>query len=208
MDDFLQLRQELEAANSQLQEKNSLVQQIQQMAEQQKAAQAQAQLRGEIQQNIANLLKRAGVEDDDLLAALTDTAYGRIDQTRTAYEQQMQDYYQRVTTDAQEMVWAAHKNGFASHLVGTYDLDPAFLPRLQQAKSETEMVATAEALREATQLYRQRTQSETVQAQEQARRASGVDTIAGGNSGPTLAAQLQPGREANRDVLRAILASV
>ena len=83
-------------------------------------------------------------------------------------------------------------------------LDPVFLPSLKQATSEAEMIAVAKALKANQQFYKQQAYDRTVATQEEQRRASGVDTVHGTNSGPLIGGELKPGR--NLDVLGAILA--
>lgn len=203
VDEYLRIKQEHDAYQQKIQEQDGLLSELRRLAEEQKAMAAQGQLRNDLRQETANTLRRAGVEDDDVIDAVTDQMFRRIDETRTQYQQQMTEYRAQVEGSAQQLVWAAHKEGFANDLIGKYGLDAVYLPRLKQAGSDAEMVSIAEALREATQLYKQQAYSQTVQAQEQARRASGVDVITGTTSGPVSADTLKPGK--NLDVLAGLL---
>lgn len=203
VEEFLRIKQEREEYQRQVKEQEGIISQIKQMADEQRAAQESQKQRGDIQQEIATLLRRSGHEDDELSAALTDFLYGRLDTTTKTYQQQMTDYQRQVDDYASQAIWAGTKDAFAQHMLSEYQLDPAYLPRLQNTRSNDEMVMVAEALRDAQRLYAQQAYSRTVQTQEEERRASGVDVINGTSSGPLASGELKPGR--NLDVLGAIL---
>lgn len=203
LDEFLRIKQDYEAVQSKVHEQETLLADIRRLAEEQQAAQAQSQLRAEIQQQVSDLLRKRGVEDDDIASAVAELTYGRLDTTKNAYQQQMETWQSQVQQSYQEGLWAASKDGFAQYLIQEHKLDPVYLPRLKQANSEEQMTLIANTLREAQQLYQQHAYARTVQEQEAQRRASGVDTITGVTSGPTVSEPLKPGR--NLDVLSVIL---
>lgn len=203
-EEFVRLREMNEQYQRDLQEKEQVLAQIQRMADEQKALQANQQLRGEIEKELA-VLREQGVEDN-VIAQLADRFFSRLDETRNSYQQQMAEYQQQVEQQYQEGLWAAAKDGYADYLIREHKLDPVYLPRLKQATSEEQMTMMAVTLRDAQKFYQEQSLARTVQQQEEQRRASGVDAIAGTTSGPLTSEPLKPGR--NLDVLGALLGGV
>lgn len=203
VEEFLRIKQEREEYQRKLEEQDGIIAQIRRMADEQKAAEASQRLRSEIQSEVMADLKRAGIDDEEVAAAIAERMYGRVDGLGQTYQQQMADYQRQVDDYATQAIWAGTRDGFAQYMLSEYKLDPVYLPRLQGAKSQDEMVLIAESIQEAQKFYMNQAYDRTVQAQEDQRRASGVDTVNGGSSGPLDTSGLKPGR--NLDVLGAIL---
>lgn len=203
INELLRIRQEAEEQKQELETLRQTHEQIKRMAEEQKAQQANAQLRSEIQQEVASLLQKSGVEDEDTAAAIAEKVYGRIDGTRQSYQQQMTDWQQQVEASYNEGLWAATKDGFADYLVKDKQLNPVVLPHLKAARSQDEMVSIANVLAQTQQHYQTIATQNKIAEQEQQRRNSGVDVVTGTNSGPLSSEPMKPGR--NPEVLAALL---
>jgi len=201
-EDYQQLKQEHEAAQAKIREDEEVLGQLKRLAAEQQAAQATQKLRSELQQEVMDQMRKAGVEDEDAAAAIAERMFGRIDTTRATFQEQMETYQRQTDEYLTQALWAGTRNGYADHIIQQFDLDPAHRPRLLQANSEAEMLRDAQTLREAKEFYKSRAMQQAVSEQEQQRRASGVDTITGTNSGP-ISGDLKPGR--NLDVLGALL---
>lgn len=202
VDEYLRLKQERERLEQDLQAERGITSEVRRMLEAQQAQQAQQQLRTDIQQEILAALRGADV-DESVIDAVTSATLGRITSSQQALEQQMATWRAEVEQNVQDVLWSNMRDSFAQDILTKYALDPVYLPKLREAKNDTEMVSIATSIQFATNLYKERAYSQTVQAQEQERRASGVDVIAGTTSGPTVAEPLKPGK--NLDVLSALL---
>lgn len=204
--ELLRVKQEYEQAQQKIQEQEQVMAQIKRMAEEQQAQAANAQLRTEIEQEVANLLQKSGVEDEDTARAIAERVYGRIDGTRQSYQQQMTEWQQQVEASYNEGLWAATKDGFADYMLQEKGLNPVVLPHLKAAKSQDEMVQIANILAQTQKHYQTVATQNRVNEQEQQRRDSGVDVVTGTNSGPLSSEPLKPGR--NLGVLESLLNGV
>lgn len=184
--------EEYQQIQKQLQEKEDLFRKLEELAAKQRREEEERQfndnLRRRIQEDIA---KRVANADDD--NEVVEAVYGLVNDvlgnTRSQYEQQMQQYYEQT----QQAMWAAVKPNYADHLMQEYKLPPSIKANLLAFNDEQTMTLAAAQMAEALRGVQGAVQQQQVAQQVQQRQESGAFIPSGANGGPTPQEPMKPG---------------
>lgn len=184
--------EEYQQIQKQLQEKEDLFRKLEELAAKQRREEEERQfndnLRRRIQEDIA---KRVANADDD--NEVVEAVYGLVNDvlgnTRSQYEQQMQQYYEQT----QQAMWAAVKPNYAEHLMQQHNLPPSIKANLLAFNDEQTMTLAAAQMAEALKGVQGAVQQQQVAQQVQQRQANGAFIPSGANGGPTPQEPMKPG---------------
>lgn len=184
-------REEYEALQKQLAERDDMLAQIRRVAEEQQQQQREQQWQSEIDTRLQNELKRAidSGNDDDIIAAARNVLNTTLGEVKQNYQSQINSYAE----DVKAAFWAATMPGFAEDLVRQHNLPEAVKNDLLQFKTEQEMSTYALRVKAAMQQFQQQAERQAVEQQVQQRRESGVNAVGGMSGGTAASRDFEPG---------------
>lgn len=181
-------RAEYEAIQQQLQEKDSILKQIQQVAEQQRAEQADRQYREQLRSRLTDEVKRSmpradQEEIEQVVGSIYGLMNGEVSNLTQRYQQQMEDYHREV----EQAFKAATLPGFADDLIKKHGLPEEVRSELLSFSDENAMAQYALRVKAVQQQYQQhyqqQVQQQAIQQQVQDKRNGGVFAVGGVNAG-------------------------
>ena len=181
-------RAEYEAIQQQLQEKESILKQIQQVAEQQRAEQADRQYREQLRSRLTDEVKRSMPRaDQEEIEGVVSSIYGLMNGEVTSltqkYQQDMENYHREV----EQAFLAATLPGFADDLIKQHNLPPEVRDDLLSFRDQNAMAQYALRVKAVQQQYQsqyqQQAQQQAIAQQAQQMRGGGVFNVGGVNAG-------------------------
>src|SRR5690606_31722201 len=163
--------EEYQQIQKQLQEKEDLFRKLEELAAKQRREEEERQfndnLRRRIQEDIAKRVANAD-DDNEVVEAVYGQANHVVEDTRSQYEQQLQQYDEQT----QQAMWAAVKPNYADHLMQEYKLPASIKANLLAFNDEQTMPLAAAQMAEALKGVQGAVQQQQVAQQVQIGRAS------------------------------------
>lgn len=194
--------EEFERIRAQLQEKESLLSRLEEMANEQRRREQEQEYANGLRRNIQEkVAKRAANIDSD--EELTEVVYEFVNEvlgtTRQQYQSEVDQYHQTV----EQALWQATKGGYADHLMQEHNLPPSVKVNLLAFDNEQSMTLAAQQFKEALAAVQQQQVQQTTQQQVQQRRENGTFAPSPASGGPALP-EIKPGTAKS---LQAVLAA-
>lgn len=191
-------RAEYEAIQQQLQEKDSILKQIQQVAEQQRAEQQERTYREQLRSRVTDEVKRSMPRaDQEEIEQAVNALYGlmnsEVSTLTQKYQQDMESYHREV----EQAFLAATLPGFADDLIKRHNLPPEVRDDLLSFRDQNAMAQYALRVKAVQQQmqsqYQQQAQQQAIAQQAQQKRDGGVFNVGGVNAGTVPERPFQPG---------------
>lgn len=184
--------EEFQRIQEELQQKQTLLQQIEEMAERQRKQEEEREYRNNLRSRIQNdVVKRLqNMDSDDDITGVIDEFVGNVlQEANTTYQNQVNEYYKQVD----QALWAATKTGFADSLIAEHGLPPAIKANLLAFNDHASMELAATQMKDALKSVQQQAMQQQVQQQVQQIRESGSHVVGGVQGGAPPVPEIKPG---------------
>lgn len=184
-------REQYEQLQQQLAERDTLLANLRQMAEEQEAARREQEWQSGLKTKLQSTLKRAidNGSDEEIIDAAYEVLTSELGTVKQNYEGQMNSYVE----DVRSAFWAATMPGFAEDLVKQHNLPSEVKNDLLQFKTEQEMTTYALRVKAALNTVQTAAQRQAVEQEVQQRRESGVNAMGGMQGGSNQPRTFEPG---------------
>jgi hypothetical protein len=171
---------EYEALQQKLSERETLFDQIKQMADQQKKQEESARFKQAIRQQIADAYAQAAdmPDSDRAIDVLFGQVQGLLDQVTQNYQQEVDSYHQNV----ERTMWELRAPGLANELIAQHGLDPNIQADLLTLPDEQAMTQFALRAKQYQEHLRTQFGQQMADRQAQQMRQSGVTNVGGEGS--------------------------
>ena len=174
-------REEYEALQTKAAEDRSLIQRLEELANQQQEAARQTQFRNSVNDQIRNWYREASdlPDEDRAVQLISQQVFGLLDQVTQNFQQTVDQYH----TDTEQVLWGYQAPGVAERLIQEHGLDPIIREELMQMPDEDSMTRHALLAKNYQQhLVARYGQARAQQAAEEIRQ-SGVTQMGGDGAG-------------------------